>query len=103
MREIKFRAWDIQFKRMKVTGMGINGGILDGEDVVIMQFTGLHDKKGKEIYEGDILEYHSGMVPRGSNPIIRAVATWNPRTAQFVDCFIGEVIGNIYENPELVG
>ena len=131
-REIKFRAWDIQFKRMKVTGMGINGGVLAGEDVVIEQFTGLKDKTGREIYEGDIVlvEDHwtericdDGSGPREFAPHLAPVVFFDSAFGAMVnelgDCLcegfhsfsdlagdIGleklEVIGNVHENPELL-
>ena len=57
MREIKFRAWD-DGRMVRQTGALV---ILKRffrvirEDSILMQFTGLHDKNGKEIYEGDIV------------------------------------------------
>jgi uncharacterized phage protein (TIGR01671 family) len=77
---------------------------------VLMQFTGLHDKNGKEIYEGDIVKTKDDTLK----------VFWNSSTASFDvefsggDCeplvpFYGEwypdqheVIGNIHENPELL-
>ena len=64
MREIKFRAWDITGKEMeelisldlgsKPRARTVKGFLCDGE-FVLMQYTGLKDKNGKEIYEGDII------------------------------------------------
>ena len=71
MREIKFRTWDKDGKKMlEVTGletfdnrhiyykkeMICNAATKRGDAVEIMQYTGLKDKKGKEIYEGDIVK-----------------------------------------------
>lgn len=64
MRELKFRVWFTEFasgKRTRVfidiykEGNGI-GGVVD-DDIIVEQYTGLKDKNGKEIYEGDILEF----------------------------------------------
>ena len=62
MREIKFRAWDKKLSKMFKLENCINFEISDlydprpqHEDLIVMQYTGLKDKNGKEIYEGDIL------------------------------------------------
>lgn len=122
MREIKFRAWDEEQKHLtEVMTLSYRDGQLDcvhysrkggcymhdPESYVLMQYTGLHDKKGKEIYEGDIIKL------RGAPPF---VVEWDKRGAWFLKQeagslpFIGtlirgnvcEVIGNIYESPELL-
>lgn len=76
-------------------------------DSHVMQFTGLHDKNGKEIYEGDFITY-SGITSNGQK-IIRVV-NYNSDYARFQGGMyplsetknLIEVIGNIYENPELL-
>ena len=58
MREIKFRFWDSDFNEMVYIDdfyFFEEHGIHNSNDIQLMQFTGLHDKNGKEIYEGDIL------------------------------------------------
>ena len=113
MREIKFRAWDKENKEMvRVDFVGeriVHIENSEWEDIgpfEIMQFTGLYDKNGKEIYEGDIF------VTRGFKT---AVVEWE-KEGRFLGFTIGgerrimyikrepkvEVIGNLYENPELL-
>lgn len=75
----------------------------------LMQYTGLHDKNGKEIYEGDIvkIKYRDediGKVIYEYNGFSIDVTNMNKNYGRvdFVNNFM-EVIGNIYDNPELLG
>jgi uncharacterized phage protein (TIGR01671 family) len=116
MREIKFRAWD---KGRMIEPMGLlmrdAPQWLDklSSEAILMQYTGLHDKNGKEIWEGDILIDHKR----------KYICSWKKEETAFViygedkykNTTIGHragsgkwvqryfvVIGNIYENPELI-
>ena len=118
MRELKFRAWHKGFKDGKIniepvmllesySGEAFNWKH-QRQQIEIMQFTGLLDKNGKEIYEGDVVRVQ-GLARKGiytTNVIFKAPqfklavneTKWNDWAS-----FTGvEVIGNIYENPELV-
>lgn len=134
MREIKFRAWDKKEKKMIFNGVEhaficlnlperesteVHSGIMtpsteEYKRFDYMQFTGLKDKNGKEIYEGDIVADS----PRYSNipcsgvtdsAEIVEMTTISGSDDMGIDC-IGyptywerfEVIGNIYENKDLL-
>jgi uncharacterized phage protein (TIGR01671 family) len=88
------------------------------EDVVLMQFTGLYDKNGKEIWEGDVvLDTHSistgrkGFIEYGEGEFFlnygqpgifnRAISHFHRSDGTQVWNLL-EVLGNIYENPELL-
>jgi hypothetical protein len=111
MREIKFRVYDHDKKQMLLPGKDIiilsnNGVTADTETWSIMQFTGLKDKNGKEVFEGDILSDEDEFVPELD------IVEWNTKTARWVfpEAIGGyyplnesrAVIGNVYENPDLL-
>lgn len=135
MREIRFRAWDKKRKLMaKVFVMDLgnmsarlddtiirpedNGrcGFQDINDAIeLMQYTGLKDKNGKEIYEGDIVKSDDKYYP--INPVIYYANIVNEHDGDYDEWYCGfclddvdhtpldeevEVIGNIYENKELL-
>ncbi len=118
MREIKFRAWDKELKEM-ISGDDYQGSewiaqalevLMHGgtdewtEQIEIMQFTGLHDKKGKEIYEGDIVEWQDdmgdGMKRSFDSSVVFQGGAFYPICTMPGREF--EVIGNIYEHRELL-
>ena len=121
-REIKFRAWTDQGTKGKFRmeyGVGLmpteNGfGLFlsQGQGSVLMQFTGLHDKNGKEIYEGDIVSF-----PKQPKYKRTWQVEWQNGGLRLVDGIgyrmlnsdhhgqvneEGEVIGNIWESPNLL-
>lgn len=71
-------------------------------------FTGLHDKNGKEIWEGDILKHdnpnfgYGEPVPEYLYSPLRELSYLYGDDCWIGICQMGEVIGNIYENPELI-
>lgn len=124
MREIKFRAWsktnglfleDFNLIDLNKPDSMMNISQNNYQDFVIQQYTGLKDKNGKEIYEGDIiaqLERINFEEPKIYYRLINYqtaldnvtktfITGWNAGVSQFInqDC---EVIGNIFENPDLL-
>lgn len=91
----------------------IQGGIGEQEvDIkTIGQFTGLHDKNGREIYEGDIIKYKDSRGKHIEKVIFDKGCFYagihngsSTRVApKLINTRISEVIGNIYDNPELLG
>ena len=124
MREIKFRAWQKNGTKMidlqKITPLILNKD-QDGvflpfhKDIYIMQYTGLKDSKGVEIYEGDFVNHwHEEMFFQDN---VIGLVVWQPDTACFefeysstsqpfsnvdFNYIEPEIIGNIYEDSELV-
>ena len=114
MRPIEFRAWEKKFKYMTahINMEHLRGGFqgLYGNNAIVMQFTGLFDKNGVKIFEGDILRYTGSYKGHGLYQII-----WTDNL-QFECLEINgnnymmptvwveemEIIGNIYENKELL-
>ena len=108
MREIKFRAWDGERKEIttsfEITSQGVvvsNFSIRKyHEDYILMQYTGLKDKNGKEIYEGDIIDFDAREWGEPHREVVEYDYSYlDMRQNDFKEWC--EIIGNIYENPEL--
>ena len=126
MREIKFRVW-LKNKKEMIYPNGYEYELVYGtsytnkfhlvklsdysakeiENIIIMQYTGLRDKNDKEIYEGDIVRFENGKLGK---------IVWSKKDVGFavkrkvkplffncdIDANNVEVVGNIFENPELL-
>lgn len=127
-RAIKFRAWD--GKKMwqyavPLLSKAHNGGTInvsDNEDGSfnqfingeLTQFTGLHDKNGKEVYEGDIVSimdcepslykicYWEQVFKWGVKYLGEDLTNWQEENLEEFDSYCVEVVGNVFENPELL-
>lgn len=133
MREIKFRAWDKRTRKMVTTGFHVIGqvsafdmlydygmkhgkrknevGLMRMNSFVIMQFTGVHDKNGNDIYESDILEFDpkqwgiTKINPKGNIFTVKWDSDdgcWSGKGTSYDWTIHCTLIGNIYENPELL-
>lgn len=113
MREIKFRAWDKENKQLYTNAQCAPRIFLgDSDKFEIMQYTGLKDKNDKEIYEGDIVSFAlpDNQWSDGQEVKFNRGSFVTPCGGVFSLGFLKgfeslkllKVIGNIYENPELV-
>jgi uncharacterized phage protein (TIGR01671 family) len=113
-REIKFRALDIHNKAWHLNYTNVDCmRNLNNSNYVVTQFTGLLDKNGREVFENDIVRFWANPKDYGGYKGHDYIASveWDEFNVGFIlsdghglrDFEFLEVIGNIYQNPELLG
>jgi hypothetical protein len=103
MRKIKFRAWDKENDKIidDVYNHSFYKSLNDClENSLIMQFVGIQDINGKDIYEGDIINI--GELPEYQNIIVDDIRCITHIIDAYQRRIWIKIIGNIYENPELL-
>lgn len=127
MRELKFRVWSEEDKEYRTdcdvfrllhgkTGCPATIYNDEGDKFIIEQYTGLKDKNGKEIYEGDIIQEEIDFNSKMIDGVFTYAVEWDMDTLCYslrgssnsihdelweVNASV-EIIGNIHENPELL-
>ena len=119
-REIKFRAWDKENKKMAHVSridFGPGGIKYLVDDSMLLEYTGLHDENGREIYEGDVVRYTAWHDGKPTDTIQGEVvysgdlgmASFDIRLdhdGEIVRAVLPargvEIMGNVFENPELL-
>lgn len=110
MRELKFRTWNWlegRYDKNPCAFLTISGELTPSVNRIIEQYTGLKDKNGKEICDGDILddgEKHIGKVLYNER-LASFAYEWGYCGSTFMNLYTSDmkVIGNIHENAELLG
>lgn len=111
---MKFRAWDgtefLDSEYWKITNSGIENYYHEGQTLIVQQYSGLEDKNGKEIYEGDIVRYEVEIGEFVTREIVfdygyfgldRSTTKNKAQVLWPVACSV-EVLGNVFETPELL-
>jgi uncharacterized phage protein (TIGR01671 family) len=139
-RELKFRVWDseqVKFEFFELHNICVSDNLLCQHQYPVQQYTGLQDKDGKNIYEGDIVRFHKAIelsedffmsslylfdfyegsfvkpqvycslngskyVKREASPSLCITGRAQISGNSFFDFNKAEVVGNIFENPELI-
>ena len=102
-RELKFRAWDTELR--KWVFFTLEEALINKDKRFALflehycEYTGLKDKNGKEIYVGDVLNHKEGDVV---DQTVKVIADHESLAMLEQQLDLWEIVGNIYENPELI-